>query len=83
MCVTVCTGHGFTRFINNTTAFTTASQLSNNESPPLAGFKVAMLAENMYEDLELWYPLLRLKEAGAKVEVVGSGSSPVFKSKRG
>lgn len=33
--------------------------------------KVAILTENTYEDLELWYPLLRLKEAGAEVVVVG------------
>ena len=29
----------------------------------------------MYEDLELWYPLLRLREAGAETFVVGTGSS--------
>jgi len=26
--------------------------------------KVAVLVEDMYEDLELWYPKLRLEEAG-------------------
>ncbi|MEJ2368386.1 MAG: type 1 glutamine amidotransferase [Acidobacteriota bacterium] len=31
----------------------------------------AILAEDQYEDLELWYPLLRLREAGAAVTVVG------------
>lgn len=33
--------------------------------------KVAILAENLYEDLELWYPYYRLKEAGYGVKVVG------------
>ena len=31
---------------------------------------VAILAENLYEDPELWYPYYRLKEAGYEVKVV-------------
>jgi len=42
---------------------------------PLTGKRVAILAESNYADLELWYPLLRLREAGAEAFVVGSGSS--------
>ena len=30
----------------------------------LNGKRVAVLVEKLYEDLELWYPALRLKEAG-------------------
>ena len=37
----------------------------------LNGKKVAVFAEDIYEDLELQYPLLRLREAGADVVVVG------------
>jgi protease I len=44
---------------------------------------VAILAEDDYEDLELWYPYYRLLEAGHEVKVVGSGRSEVFKSKHG
>ncbi len=29
----------------------------------LKGKRVAVLAENMYHELELWYPLLRLRES--------------------
>jgi protease I len=29
-----------------------------------------ILAEDLYEDLELWYPLVRLREAGASVSVI-------------
>ena len=36
----------------------------------LSGKRVALLAENMYQEMELWYPLLRLREAGAQVVVV-------------
>lgn len=45
--------------------------------------RVAVLAENDYEDLEIWYPLLRLKEAGAEITVVGTGSAPIYNSKHG
>ena len=37
----------------------------------LQGKRVAILAENNYQDLELWYLLLRMREAGAEVKVVG------------
>ena len=37
----------------------------------LRGKRVAVLVENLYEDLELWYPVLRFREAGAEVLIVG------------
>ncbi len=37
----------------------------------LNGLRIAVLAENEYEDLELQYPLLRLREAGAETVLVG------------
>lgn len=49
----------------------------------LSGRRVAVLAENLYEDQELWYPLYRMREEGAETTVVGSGSSMVYKSKHG
>jgi protease I len=49
----------------------------------LEGKRVAILAEQMYEDQELWYPLFRLREAGAEVFVVGSGTADEYKSKHG
>lgn len=42
----------------------------------LKGKRVAVLAADMYEDLELWYPYYRLKEAGAEVLIVGPGFGP-------
>ena len=37
----------------------------------LADAQIAVLAENMYQELELWYPLMRLREEGCNVVVVG------------
>jgi protease I len=45
--------------------------------------RVAILAEDLYEELELWYPKLRLLEEGAAVEVIGSGKSKVHQGKYG
>ena len=49
----------------------------------LEGKRVAILAEDNYQELELWYPLLRLREAGAEVKVIGTGSAEVYHSKHG
>lgn len=43
---------------------------------------IAILAEDDYEDLELWYPLLRLREEGMDVTVVGVDCD-VYYSKHG
>ena len=45
--------------------------------------KIAILAEDNYEDLELWYPLLRMQEAGARVAVVGMTGTETYQSKHG
>jgi len=45
--------------------------------------RIAVLVEDMYQDLEVWYPYLRLKEAGYEVFAVGTGRSKVYKSKHG
>lgn len=49
----------------------------------LSGKKVMVLAEEMYNEFELWYPYYRLKEAGAEVTIVGSGTAQTYKSKIG
>lgn len=45
--------------------------------------KVIVLVEQDYQDLEVWYPVLRLREEGMKVTVVGTGSSKTYKGKYG
>jgi len=49
----------------------------------LAGKKIVILVENQYQDLEVWYPLMRLKEEGVKVIVAGTGSSKLYNGKFG
>ncbi len=49
----------------------------------LRGKRIAILAEDIYEDLELWYPLLRMKEEGAEVKVIGTGSASQYTGKHG
>ena len=49
----------------------------------LTGKRVVVLAEDSYEDLELWYPLIRMREAGAEAIIAGTGSSDVYRSKHG
>ena len=48
----------------------------------LEGKRVAVLVENFYEDLELWYPVLRFREEGAMVRIVGPRAD-TFTSKHG
>lgn len=49
----------------------------------LTGKRIAILAEDLYQDLELWYPLLRFREEGAEVLVVGSGRTREYTGKFG
>ena len=48
----------------------------------LAGKRIAILAEDNFEDSELMEPLRAMKDAGARVLIVGSGSKKVYKGKR-
>ena len=49
----------------------------------LHGKKVAIPVESMFNTFEFWYPYYRLKEAGAVVTVVGSGSAETYTGKPG
>ena len=49
----------------------------------LQGKKVAILIEEMFNTWEFWYPYYRLKEAGAEVVVVGTGTAEVYHGKPG
>ncbi|WP_010651881.1 type 1 glutamine amidotransferase domain-containing protein [Oceanobacillus massiliensis] len=45
--------------------------------------KVMALVENDFEDLELWYPILRLQEEGAQVDLVGHEANKTYIGKYG
>src|SRR5262249_29283097 len=61
----------------------TTEQGTDGSVGELTGQRGAILAGTLYEDLELWYPYYRLREAGADVFVVGSGSAETYQSKHG
>ena len=50
---------------------------------PLVGKNVLILVGDIYEDLELWYPKLRLIEAGASVVVAGPEALVKYAGKNG
>lgn len=41
----------------------------------LTGKRIAVLSEDLYEDLELWYPYYRMTEEGAEVHILGTGKA--------
>lgn len=49
----------------------------------LKGKKIAVLVDNLYQEMEVWYPLFRLREAGAQVVTVGAKAGATYTSKLG
>jgi protease I len=49
----------------------------------LSGKKIAILVDNIYQEMEVWYPLYRLREAGADVVTVGATAGATYTSKMG
>ncbi|KAL5478153.1 hypothetical protein EMCRGX_G025044 [Ephydatia muelleri] len=45
--------------------------------------KIAVLVEFNYEDLEVWYPLLRFREEGMETFTVGPEAGKTYQSKHG
>ncbi len=50
---------------------------------PLSNQRILVLVGDIYEDLELWYPKLRMIEAGATVVVAGPEAEIVYAGKNG
>jgi protease I len=50
---------------------------------PLKSRRILMFVDDVYEDLELWYPKLRLEEAGAEVVVAGGEAGRQYSGKHG
>lgn len=57
--------------------------MTDNLTLPLAKRRVLILTGEVYEDLELWYPKLRLEEAGAEVVVAGPLADTHYSGKHG
>jgi protease I len=49
----------------------------------IEGIRIAILVEEDFEDAELMQPLRAMRDAGADVVIVGSGSKKTYKGKRG
>ena len=56
---------------------------SNASELPLAGKRVLCFTGDIYEDLELWYPKLRLIEAGAEFVLAGEEAGRKYAGKNG
>ncbi|NDJ12944.1 MAG: type 1 glutamine amidotransferase [Acidobacteriia bacterium] len=49
----------------------------------LKGKRIAILVDQLYQEMEVWYPLYRLREAGAEVVMVAAKAQETYKSKLG
>ena len=49
----------------------------------LKGKRIAVLVDNVYQEMEVWYPFFRLQEAGAEVITVGAVAGQTYSSKLG
>jgi len=54
-----------------------------SQKKPLDGRRILMFVGEIYEDLELWYPKLRLIEAGAEIVVAGPEAGAIYNGKNG
>jgi protease I len=49
----------------------------------LRGKKIAVLVADQYQELEVWYPLLRFREDGAETDAIGAEAGSTYLSKKG
>ncbi len=54
-----------------------------SDNLPLTGQSILIFAGDAYEDLELWYPKLRMEEAGATVVLAGPQANTKYVGKNG
>jgi len=49
----------------------------------LKGKRIAVLVADQYQEMEVWYPLLRFREDSAETVAVGDGAGKTYTSKKG
>lgn len=49
----------------------------------LQGKRIAVLVADLYQEMEVWYPLLRFREDGAETLAVGAKAGETYSSKKG